>query len=130
MSVTYDRGGTTRTARITAGKASEDRRTCIPAKGSTSGTTCLGVTSQEFTTYQFPVDIKINTQLVGGPSAGLAFTLAIIDDLTPGDLTGGKTVAVTGTIDADGQRRRGRRRRAEGDHRAHQRRAVDDRAQR
>ncbi len=102
VSVTYERGGTTRTARVTAGKASADGRTCIPAKGSTSGTTCLGVTSQEFTTYQFPIDIKIDTQLVGGPSAGLAFTLAIIDDLTPGDLTGGKAVAVTGTIDAGG----------------------------
>jgi PDZ domain-containing protein len=39
---------------------------------------------------------------VGGPSAGLAFTLAIIDDLTPGDLTGGADVAVTGTINSDG----------------------------
>jgi PDZ domain-containing secreted protein len=37
-----------------------------------------------------------------GPSAGLAFTLAIIDDLTPGNLTGGKRVAVTGTITSDG----------------------------
>ena len=46
--------------------------------------------------------MKIDTQTVGGPSAGLAFTLAIIDDLTPGDLTGGKRVAVTGTIAADG----------------------------
>ena len=53
-------------------------------------------------TYQFPVNVKINTQLVGGPSAGLAFTLAIIDDLTPGSLTGGKQVAVTGTINPDG----------------------------
>jgi PDZ domain-containing protein len=39
---------------------------------------------------------------VSGPSAGLAFTLAIIDDLTPGDLTGGKRVAITGTISPDG----------------------------
>ena len=53
-------------------------------------------------TYQFPIDVNINTQLVGGPSAGLAFTLAIIDDLTPGSLTGGKRVAVTGTIQPDG----------------------------
>ena len=46
--------------------------------------------------------IKIATGDVSGPSGGLAFALTIIDDLTPGNLTGGKTVAVTGTIDGDG----------------------------
>ena len=46
--------------------------------------------------------MTIDTQKVAGPSAGLAFTLAIIDDLTPGNLTGGKRVAVTGTISTDG----------------------------
>ncbi len=39
---------------------------------------------------------------MSGPSAGLAFTLTIIDKLSPGDLTGGKNVAVTGTIELDG----------------------------
>ncbi len=102
VAVTFERDGTTRTVSIVAGKASPDGRTCLVAHGSTSGRTCLGVTSQEFVTYQFPVDIKIDTQLVGGPSAGLAFTLAIIDDMTPGDLTGGERVAVTGTINPDG----------------------------
>ena len=53
--------------------------------------------------YDFPVDVNIETGLVGGPSAGLAFTLALLDDLSPGELTGGRSVAVTGTIDADGQ---------------------------
>jgi Lon-like protease len=52
--------------------------------------------------FDFPVDVTIDTGDVGGPSAGLAFTLAIIDDLTPGDLTGGADVAVTGTISNDG----------------------------
>jgi len=52
--------------------------------------------------YDFPLDITIDTGNVGGPSAGLAFTLGIIDDLTPGDLTGGHDVAVTGTIAGDG----------------------------
>jgi PDZ domain-containing protein len=52
--------------------------------------------------YDFPVDVAIETGLVGGPSAGLAFTLALIDDLTEGELTGGQNVAVTGTIDAAG----------------------------
>ena len=52
--------------------------------------------------YDFPIDVSIETGLVGGPSAGLAFTLALIDDLTEGELTGGQNVAVTGTIDAAG----------------------------
>lgn len=52
--------------------------------------------------FDFPVDVTIDTGDVGGPSAGLAFSLAIIDDLTPGDLTGGARVAVTGTISSDG----------------------------
>jgi PDZ domain-containing protein len=60
------------------------------------------VSTQSFTPYRFPINIQINTDRVGGPSAGLAFTLAIIDNMTPGNLTGGKKVAVTGTISGDG----------------------------
>jgi Lon-like protease len=52
--------------------------------------------------YDFPVELAIDTGDVGGPSAGLAFTLGILDDLTPGELTGGEDVAVTGTIQPDG----------------------------
>ncbi len=50
-----------------------------------------------------PFNVKIALNDVGGPSAGLAFTLTLIDELTPGDLTGGKHIAVTGTIDIDGK---------------------------
>ncbi|MGW7006932.1 S16 family serine protease [Streptomyces sp. NPDC054933] len=50
------------------------------------------------------VDLKLAD--VGGPSAGLMFTLGIIDriqgDGRGSDLTGGRTIAGTGTIDADG----------------------------
>jgi PDZ domain-containing protein len=52
--------------------------------------------------FDFPVDIAIDTSDIGGPSAGLAMTLAIIDQLTPGELTGGREIAVTGTIAGDG----------------------------
>ncbi len=48
----------------------------------------------------FPVDIRSGT--IGGPSAGLAFTLGVIDALTAGELTGGRKVAVTGTMNMDG----------------------------
>jgi PDZ domain-containing protein len=49
-----------------------------------------------------PFQVNIDTTRVGGPSAGLAFTLAIIDVLTPGELTGGQAVAATGEIRPDG----------------------------
>ncbi|MFA5566531.1 MAG: S16 family serine protease [Acidimicrobiia bacterium] len=52
--------------------------------------------------FVFPIDVDIETGSVGGPSAGLSFTLTILDLLTPGELTGGQQVAVTGTIDRDG----------------------------
>ncbi|MFF5155467.1 S16 family serine protease [Streptomyces sp. NPDC000348] len=53
-------------------------------------------------------DIEVTLRLadVGGPSAGLLFSLGIVDKLngdgSGGDLTGGRVVAGTGTIDADG----------------------------
>lgn len=49
-----------------------------------------------------PIKISIKLQDVGGPSAGLMFTLGIIDKLDPADLTGGKIIAGTGTVDNDG----------------------------
>ncbi|MCU1399644.1 MAG: hypothetical protein JWN62_2753 [Acidimicrobiales bacterium] len=50
-----------------------------------------------------PFPITISTEGIGGPSAGLAFTLTLIDELTPGELTGGQRIAVTGTIDVHGK---------------------------
>ncbi len=51
---------------------------------------------------QFPFDVQISSGDVGGPSAGLMWSLGLYDLLTPGDLTGGRTVAGTGTIDTRG----------------------------
>ena len=50
-----------------------------------------------------PVKVSIQTQNnIGGPSAGLIFTLSIIDKLTREDLTGGRRIAGTGEIALDG----------------------------
>lgn len=49
-----------------------------------------------------PFDIDFVIDRVGGPSAGLMFTLGIVDLLTPGSLTGGRVIAGTGTIGPDG----------------------------
>ena len=51
---------------------------------------------------ELPIDVNVDTGKIGGNSAGLALTLTIMDALTEGDLTGGKRVAVTGTIQLNG----------------------------
>ncbi|MFJ1971964.1 PDZ domain-containing protein [Streptomyces sp. NPDC087903] len=60
----------------------------------------VGISAGTDHTFPFTIDIKLAD--VGGPSAGLMFALGIYDKLTPGDLTGGKFVAGTGTIEDDG----------------------------
>jgi PDZ domain-containing protein len=67
------------------------------------GTPLLGITQQTWKQeFHFPFAVNIDSGQIGGPSAGLAFTLAVLDVLTPGELTGGQRIAATGTIDPDG----------------------------
>lgn len=60
----------------------------------------LGIGAAERPTAPFTITIALED--IGGPSAGLMFALGIVDRLTPGDLTGGKFIAGTGTIGIDG----------------------------
>lgn len=62
----------------------------------------IGFYPFDTSTVDLPFELDIDTGRIGGPSAGLAFTLTLIDELTPGELTGGRSVAVTGTIRLDG----------------------------
>ena len=88
LTVAYQRDGKPGTASITTKAASDD------------DTPRLGI---EISSKQpNPFDIEIDLDKIGGPSAGLMFTLGIIDKLKPADLTGGKIIAGTGTIDDDG----------------------------
>lgn len=74
--------------------------TVTPAMTDESETPILGILVQEG--FDFPIDIDIQLGDVGGPSAGLIFTLATIDLLEDGDLTAGESIAGTGTMAADG----------------------------
>ena len=85
--VVVDRGGSQQTLTITPSK-------------SENGRYLLGVVLQY--KFTFPFDVKISLDKVGGPSAGMMFALGIVDTVTPGDLTGGKHIAGTGTITPDG----------------------------
>jgi len=70
--------------------------------GEKQGVAYAGIVTRTDFQAETPVDVEISTGPVQGPSAGLAFTLAIIDQMSPGNLTGAKFVAVTGEIFPDG----------------------------
>ncbi len=67
-----------------------------------SATLDLGVDTEDQIDYGYPFPVSIDVANIGGPSAGLAMTLGVIDALDKGSITGGHTVAATGTIDAEG----------------------------
>jgi PDZ domain-containing protein len=74
-----------------------------PKKAEVQGETTWLIGVQLIHDYDFPIDVTIQLNMVGGPSAGMMFALGIMDTLTPGKLNGGEAVAGTGTITADGE---------------------------
>ncbi|WP_067455328.1 YlbL family protein [Actinomadura macra] len=82
-----------------AGK--EEKQTITTVADSTGKRAVVGVVLGD--RYKFPFKIDISVGDIGGPSAGLMFSLAIVDKLTPGALTGGKFIAGTGTITPEGK---------------------------
>jgi PDZ domain-containing protein len=63
--------------------------------------TIVGFMPRDTRTVETPFEVGIDTDSIGGPSAGLAFTLALIDELSQGSLTGAVKVAATGTMDGN-----------------------------
>jgi PDZ domain-containing protein len=70
--------------------------------GGRPGRGFLGISAETQQDFTYPFPITINTAGIGGPSAGLAMTLGLINTLSGGHLTGGRTIAATGTIDEFG----------------------------
>jgi PDZ domain-containing protein len=62
----------------------------------------VGIAVENGPWFQLPFRVEVSSDDIGGPSAGLAFTLGIIDELSSGDLTGGRSVAATGVINLNG----------------------------
>jgi PDZ domain-containing protein len=94
---------------VTIVRAGSDERTDVevPLTTSTDGRTIIGFIPveggvHEDVGYELPVTATISSDEIGGPSAGLAFTLTLLDQLTPGDITGGHKIAATGAINLDG----------------------------
>jgi PDZ domain-containing protein len=85
------RGGSTERVDVTAEASADDPKKAV-----------VGV--QIGTGYDFPFEVSVRlNQDIGGPSAGLIFSLGVYDRLTPGSLSGGTDIAGTGTIEADGR---------------------------
>ncbi|MCX4643316.1 MULTISPECIES: PDZ domain-containing protein [unclassified Streptomyces] len=82
-------------------QATRTRNVTVTTEKAKDGRAIVGIQAGTDHTFPFAIDIKLAD--VGGPSAGLMFALGIVDKLTPEDLTGGKFVAGTGTIDDDGK---------------------------
>jgi len=78
------------------------RTTRIDVGGGQFQTVTLGLQVEDQINFIYPFPISIDVANIGGPSAGLAMTLGVIDELTGGSLTGGHTIAATGTIDQQG----------------------------
>lgn len=80
---------------------SEDIDVEVPVSEGADGSWQMGVFLNS--DYEFPFDVDVALEDVGGPSAGLMFSLGIIDVLTPGAMVGGEHIAGTGTITNDGE---------------------------
>jgi PDZ domain-containing protein len=65
-------------------------------------TAFLGIIMDNMVRYHLPFGVNFDTGAVGGPSAGLSFTVTLIDELSPKGVTKGNKVAITGTMQTDG----------------------------
>lgn len=89
------------TATMTLLRDGEELVVEVPTKrDEESGRTIVGVYLAP--DYEMPYDVTVSAGNVGGPSAGLMFALAIYDTITPGSLTGGRSLAGTGAITGNG----------------------------
>ncbi len=91
VQVTIRRDGTKKTVTMTTEPSPDD-----------SSKSRVGAALQEVPPFTITFNHEI-VEHIGGPSAGTMFSLAIYDMLTPGKLTGGRFIAGTGTINAQGE---------------------------
>jgi PDZ domain-containing protein len=96
VTFTVEAGGRVRTVKVSPARV---RYEIAPGQIRTIPGPAIGVTM----VANFPFDVTISSRGIGGPSAGLMWALGITDEITPGDLTGGRTIAGTGEIVPNGQ---------------------------
>ena len=89
------------TVSMTVTRKGKEQTLEVPTVAGQGGRTALGVLLG--LDHDFPAKVTIDAGAIGGPSAGLMFSLGIYDKLTPGPLAGGRQIAGTGTIDDEGK---------------------------
>lgn len=94
-------GAVVRVGVVRDGQQGDPETVEVPLGTGDDGSAVLGVLVRE--DADPPVDVQIAVDQIGGPSAGMVFALGVVDLLTPGEMTGGRTVAGTGTIDSAGR---------------------------
>lgn len=94
--------GTEVTAHLTRGgeDATATFQTAARSEGDTRTGSVLGIYIGANIT--FPVTVSFDLDNIGGPSAGMMFSLAVVDLMTEGDLADGEIIAGTGTMSIDG----------------------------
>ncbi|MDQ3763803.1 MAG: PDZ domain-containing protein [Actinomycetota bacterium] len=91
LDLTVRRGGTTRNVEVTVGSSEQQP---VPALGIAVGTVGFDI--------ELPFPVEVDADDIGGPSAGLLIALTVYDLADAGDLTAGRIIAGTGTIDGQG----------------------------
>ncbi|MEX2211631.1 MAG: PDZ domain-containing protein [Gaiellaceae bacterium] len=86
---------------VRRGKEERRFRLRLAADPNDAGRAFIGVGVEQSVEVRLPVDVEIDTGNVGGPSAGLAFALGILEELGR-DIDGGRRIAVTGALAPDG----------------------------
>jgi PDZ domain-containing protein len=86
---------------VRAPKGLEELRARTVAEPNNGGRPVIGVLVDQASQVKLPFPVKIDAGSIGGPSAGLAFALDIVQELNH-DITRGHRVAATGEINADG----------------------------
>jgi PDZ domain-containing protein len=86
---------------ITVRRSGSETTLTVPTRSYEGRRTVLGIRVD--LSIDPPFDVRIRIDNIGGPSAGMMFALGVVDLLSPGDLTGGRHIAGTGTIADSGQ---------------------------
>lgn len=99
VTITYRRGNDLRTAQLTLAVLPSEDEKAEKRIG-------LGIVTGDALTIEAnrpEQQVTVKAGAIGGPSAGLMFSLEIYNQLSPGDITKGYHIAGTGEITADGK---------------------------